>query len=356
MEDVLSSLEMWQAEGERIALATVVKVIGSAPRGEGSRMAITASGKMAGSVSGGCVEGAVFEEAQRAIRTGRPRLIRFGIGDEQAWDVGLACGGTIEVFVEPCTPGLCEILKKFVTAGQSIALATVVGGDGVGRRLLVDLTGEVTGSLGSPELDLRATRDAQALLKREASTTLTYDDLGLEVFFDVHPARPKLVIVGAVHVAIPLTHFARQLGFKVTVVDARAVFATPERFAEADELIVDWPDQALARLALDSQTWVVVLTHDEKLDDPALMAALTSPVPYIGALGSDKTHARRVARLKAEGITDAQLSRIHAPIGLDIGGRTPEEIAISILAQIIAVRNHIAGQSSEGTLELSHAA
>ena len=349
MKEVLPIIAEWQAQDEQIALATVVRITGSAPRPVGAKMLISASGKMAGSVSGGCVEGAVFEEAQKVLKKQRPRLLHFGIADEQAWGVGLACGGVIDVFVEPLD--LPENLARCIAADQPAALVTVIQPpEDAGSKLFVSEDGRSQGSLGYPQLDELVARDALLSLHTETSQICSYplnEQPGgdsstvaptVEVFIDVYPAAPKLIVVGAVHIAIPLVRFARELGFRTTVVDARSVFATPERFAHVDDLIIAWPDEALARLHIDHSTYVVVLTHDEKLDDPALKVALASPARYIGALGSQTTHDRRIARLKAEGITDQQLARLHAPIGLEIGARTPEEMAISIIGEIVAAR------------------
>lgn len=351
MKDVLPIIEEWQREGETIAVATVVRVIGSAPRLEGAKMLVSGSGKMAGSVSGGCVEGAVFEEALKVIKKQRPKLLHFGIPDEEAWGVGLACGGMIDVFVEPLGP--YETLKQCIVEDRPAAVATIIrAAEGTGRKLLVFGEGGHQGSLGNPHLDEQVIRDALSLLRTETSQTRSYPVDGrtepAEIFIDVYPASPKLVIFGAVHIAIPLVKFAKELGFRTTVVDARSVFATPERFAHADELVIAWPEEALAGPRIDSSTHVVVLTHDEKLDDPAIKLALESPARYIGALGSRKTHARRIARLKAEGISDQQLARIHAPIGLEIGARSPEEVAISIIAEMVAAKYGLTPQSEVG--------
>jgi len=349
MKEVLPIIAEWQAQDEQIALATVVRITGSAPRPVGAKMLISASGKMAGSVSGGCVEGAVFEAAQKVLKKQRPRLLHFGIADEQAWGVGLACGGVIDVFVGPLD--LPEKLAQCLAADQPATLVTVIQPPELaGRKLCVTEDGRSQGSLGYPPLHDLVAREALWCLHTETSQVRSYPIEAhsgsesstivptVEVFIDVYPAAPKLIVVGAVHIAIPLVKFARELGFRTTVVDARSVFATPERFAHADELIIAWPDEALARLPIDNSTYVVILTHDEKLDDPALKVALSSPARYIGALGSQTTHNRRMARLKAAGITDQQLARLHAPIGLAIGARTPAEIAISILGEIVAAR------------------
>lgn len=234
-----------------------------------------------------------------------------------------------------------EALKRCLEEERLVALATVVDGpdDRIGAKLLIHPDGTTQGDLGSPQLNAEVLRRAADLLASQRSARVTIE-AGREiadVFIEVFPPPPRLVIVGAVHIAIPLVTFAKTLGFRTIVVDARSVFATPERFAHADELILQWPAKALGEMQLDESSCVVVLTHDEKLDNPALKTALESPARYIGALGSPRTHARRVARLKAQGVSDEQLRRIHAPIGLDIGAERPEEIALSIMAEIVAV-------------------
>jgi xanthine dehydrogenase accessory factor len=236
-------------------------------------------------------------------------------------------------------------LAAAIKADQLIASVTVLRGPGAGKQRLIWPDGRSSGSLGSDLLDEVATTHALAALARQQPERLAIDDLPgaqiepVDLFIDIHVPPFKLVIVGAVHIAIPLVTFAKVLGFRTIVVDARAIFATPERFGHADELIIRWPADVLPELNLNESTYVVTLTHDEKLDNPALMAALNHPVRYIGALGSSRTHAKRVEALKAEGVTDAQIVRIHAPIGLDLGGRRPEEIAVAIMAEIVSVMN-----------------
>lgn len=336
MREILDDLEHWRAEGKKVAIATVVKVYGSAPRPLGSKLALSSAGEMVGSVSGGCVEGAVIEEAREVMETGQPKLVKFGITDEQAWAVGLSCGGEIEVFVE-VPSDLYEELERCLKNEQLVALSTVIVGQGLGSKMLTFPDGQTQGDLQSSNLSRRV----YELLKLQKSERVTFDLDGQksEVFIEVFPPPPKLIIIGAVHVAIPLITFAKVLGFRTIVVDPRSAFATPERFSQADELMVKWPHEALTDSYFNESTYFVVLSHDEKLDNPALKLALESPCHYIGALGSRKTHARRVASLKEMGITDEQLALIHAPIGLDLGARRPEEIALAIIAQIVAVRS-----------------
>lgn len=234
-----------------------------------------------------------------------------------------------------------EALKQCLEEEELVALATVIGGPGIGKKLLMWPDRQRLGTLGSEELDTRVVERAAHLFvaQRSERTEFRVGEEAVEVLIEVFPPPPKLVIVGAVHIAIPLVTFARELGFRTIVVDARAAFATPERFPHAHQVIVAWPSEALQQIGLDESTYVVVLTHDDKLDNPALKVALESPARYVGALGSRKTHAQRVEALKAMGITDRQLARIHTPIGLDIGAQRPEEIAVAIMAEIVAARN-----------------
>ena len=359
MHEILADMERWQQEGKRTALATVVKVYGSAPRPLGAKMAVAEDGAMSGSVSGGCVEGAVVQEALAVLAQGAPRLLEFGISDEMAWDVGLACGGAIQVFVEPLdrTQAPMRAFLEAVQAQRLAALATVIQGPGLGKKLLVEPSGQTTGSLGHPELDRQVAERARELLRQQRSQRIqvTAGDgpspAPVEVLVDVQAPPPRLVIVGGVHIAIPLVTFARALGFRTVVVDARSAFATPERFRHADELIIGWPGEILQEMGLDESTCVVTLTHDPKLDNPALEAALARPVRYVGALGSRRTHAARLEALRAAGVPEEALARIHAPVGLDLGGRRPEEIALAIMAEIVAVLNRGAGQESPAHAE-----
>ncbi|TAN31414.1 XdhC/CoxI family protein [bacterium] len=309
MREVLGELSEWTRAGEEIALATVVETWGSSPRPLGSKMVVTRSGKMAGSVSNGCIEGAVFEEAQKVLGSGAPKLAAFGVADDVAFEVGLACGGHIEVFVQP----LGQVHLELISILQRDEPATL-------RTDLV--TGEAEVSKGTP-----------------AGTELARRDRAVGDFFVEPFRRPAhLIIIGAIHIAIPLHRLAKLMGYRVTVVDARAKFATKERFPDADELIVAWPDVAMAKLAIDNAAYVVILTHDPKFDLPALRSVLGHDAGYIGAIGSRKTNQNRFDALRAEGFNEDQLSRVHGPIGLDLGGRGAEETALGILAEITAVR------------------
>lgn len=343
MRELLPIMDRWRREGKGVALATVVRIYGSAPLPLGAKMAIASTGEMAGSVSGGCVESAVVQEALAALAAGQPKLLTYGIADELAQSVGLACGGTIEVFVTPLatnTPPY-HAFEQAVRAGQLAALATTLTGPAPGAARCLRPDGASVGTLGHPHLDAVVMARAPDFFTtlQPARLVVTVDTDPVELFIDVQPPPPRLWIVGAVHIAAALVTFADTLGFRTIVIDPRAAFATPERFGHADELIPRWPQEVLTAANLDAAACVVVLTHDAKIDNPALVAALHSPARYIGALGARKTHAKRLAALKALGVDDAQLARIHAPIGLDIGARRPEEIALAIMAEIVAVMN-----------------
>jgi xanthine dehydrogenase accessory factor len=327
MREIATHLTRWLAEGERIALATVVWAEGSSPRPLGSLMAVTASGQMTGSISGGgCVEGAVFEEAQSVLSSGLPKRLRYGVTDEERWEVGLACGGTIEIYVEPLTEAHRRLLAA-LEAEETVALATRLDGN---SHLLAWPDGRLAGdcSLAPP---LTALFPGPAAELHRASKG--------DVFLQVFTPPPTLVIVGAVHVAMSLVALAQTLGFRVWVVDARRAFATRERFPTADELAVAWPQDALEAEQLGPQDHVVILSHDPKFDLPALHIALHSRVAYVGLLGSRITQTERKDALRKEGFGEAELSRIHGPVGLDLGGREPAEIALAILAEIVAVRH-----------------
>lgn len=343
MQEVIPEVENWRRQGLKVALATVVKAYGSAPRPAGAKMAVAETTDFAGSVSGGCVELAVIDEALEVLKTGRPKLVSYGITQDMLWEVGLACGGIIHVFIEPldAAPQVYEVLKARLEAQAPAVAATVVRSERLlGRKALILDDGSVVGSLGDPELDGQVAADALGALEAERPELKVYraGTEEVEVFFDPYPAPPKLVILGGVHTAIPLARMAKEVGFRVVVADPRAKFANRERFPTADEILVAWPDEALARVGVDRSTYIAILTHDPKIDEPALKAALNSPARYIGAIGARKTHAERVEKLRSWGFTDEQIGRIHAPIGLNIGAISPEEIAVSILAEVIAVR------------------
>ncbi len=336
MRDILSDIERWRAEGRPIALATVVETWGSAPRTTGGKMAVSADGSIAGSVSGGCVETAVVEAAQKTLRSRVPQLLHFGISDDTAWSVGLACGGTIDVFVEPLGDEIFDPVRDALLGERPAAIATVIRGSDtdLGRKLALFADGSTAGTA-----DAAVLAAARGALAEGVSRRVSLGER--ELFVDVLLPSPRMVIVGGVHVAIPLVTLAKTLGFRTIVVDPRASFANAKRFPHADEIVSEWPDAALGTLEVNSSTAIAVLTHDPKLDDPALTAALRSPAFYVGALGSRRTHEKRRERLLAAGVTEEELARLHAPIGLPLGGRSPEEIALAIVAQVVALKNKV---------------
>src|SRR5689334_3894535 len=349
MEELLETLDGWTADGVGVGRAVVVRTFGSAPRPEGAVLLRADDGRIAGSVSGGCVEGAAATEIERARADGHERVIRYGISDEEAWDVGLACGGTIDVLIQPSVPPAAVRAAR----ERGLAVATILPadapsaefgrhepGDGEAPRepLVVSSDGTLSRSLGAPDADdaLRAAgRDA---LLRGTSRTIAIGDR--QVFIEAFPVRPRLVIVGAVEVARSLAVFAHELGYEVVVVDGRASFATPERFPpdRVDRLVVGWPDEIADEIGLGSDDAVAVLTHDVKFDEPAIVEALRRGCRYVGAVGSKKTQGDRRARLLEAGVTPEELARLRGPIGLDLGGRLPAETALAILAEVVAER------------------
>jgi xanthine dehydrogenase accessory factor len=354
VRDVLDELlSVWRTGGTA-GVATVVRTIRSAPRQPGATMLVSPDGTVSGSVSGGCVEAAVYELANDVVSSGRPELQRYGVTDDDAFAVGLTCGGIIDIFAEPMSretfPQL-EALADDLAAHRPAAVATVIAHPDplwIGRRLIVGQH-SVDGSLGSDRADAAVVDDARGLLAAGRSTVLSYgadgqrQESGMEVFVASHAPRPRMIIFGAVDFASALARQGAFLGYRVTVCDARPVFATAARFPEADEVVVAWPDRYLAEQAeageIDSRTAICVLTHDPKFDVPALAVALRLPlVGYIGVMGSRRTHDDRLARLREAGLTGAELSGLSSPIGLDLGARTPEETAVSITAEIIARR------------------
>jgi xanthine dehydrogenase accessory factor len=354
VRDVLAELmSIWRA-GDTAGLGTVVRTFSSAPRPPGAAMVVGPDGAVSGSVSGGCVEGAVYELATEVAQNGTPRLERYGISDSDAFAVGLTCGGIIDVFVESVSrssfPEL-EAVADDIDAHRPVAVATVIAHPDphrVGRRLVVR-PDALTGSLGSPRADAAVADDARGLLAVGRCEVLEYGPDGqrlgdgMEVFVSSYAPRPRMLVFGAIDFAAALARQGSFLGYRVTVCDARPVFATRTRFPTADEVVVDWPHRYLAAQAeagaIDKSTVICVLTHDPKFDVPVLEVALRLPhVGYVGAMGSRRTHDDRMDRLRAAGLTDVELSRLSSPIGLDLGARTPEETAVSIAADIIARR------------------
>ncbi|MFC9153687.1 XdhC family protein [Streptomyces bauhiniae] len=362
MLDIAEELNTWAAEGRDFAVATVVAVSGSAPRRPGAALAVDAEGTAVGSVSGGCVEGAVYELCQQALADGRPVLERFGYDDEDGLDVGLTCGGAIDVLVVPVRAGSRHrpVLTTALAAasrGRAVALARITAGppELLGGALLVGDDGTPHGGFGGhPDLDRTIAAEAAAFLDAGRTGTVEVGARGarcgtpVTVLIESAVPPPRMIVFGAVDFAAALVRVGKFLGHHVTVCDARPVFTTRARFPEADEVVVDWPHRYLERTATDARTVLCVLTHDPKFDVPLLRLALGLPVAYVGAMGSRRTHLDRLERLREAGVTDRQLARLRSPIGLDLGARTPEETALSIAAEIVAARRGGTGISLTG--------
>ncbi|MCM3923683.1 XdhC family protein [Frankia sp. AiPs1] len=397
MRDIADALRRWRAAGAAFAVATVVEVRGSAPRQPGAAMAVAASGEVVGSVSGGCVEGAVYEAAVEAIRTGVPALESYGISDDDAFAVGLTCGGIIDLVIVPyparrpfaaaevnvdppaqmdprvhaeadeqrrqrrAGDALDAVLAALAT-DDTVALVTVVGGGGLGSQVAV-WPDRTMGSSGVAGLDVAAVDDARGLLAAGRSGLRRYGPRGqrrpdaIGVFVQSFAPPPRMLVFGAIDYAAAMVRLGRFLGYRVTVCDARPVFATARRFPDADEVVCERPVAFLARAAVDARTVICVLTHDPKFDIPVLCAALRSPAHYVGAMGSRRTHVDRLRRLRASGVAEDALARLHSPIGLDLGSRTPEETAISIAAEIIQSRWGGSGRplrATDGRIHADH--
>ncbi len=341
MKDILKDLDAWMAQGRSIALATVIRTWGSSPRQPGAKMGVNALGEMTGSVSGGCVEGAVVEEALGVLHNGQASRLHFGVADETAWEVGLACGGEIDVLVNPLSQEMFRAARAALDNRVAYSLVTVDQGpqEWLGKQLFVTPSGS-QGSI-DPAFDdgiIGTARQAISTGKTE-SLPLRDHPAGLHLFYDTVLPPSTLIMVGGVHISIALASLAKTLGYYTIIIDPRRAFGSQTRFAHVDELHQLWPDEAFRSITLNEATAVTMLTHDPKIDDPALEIVLDSPVFYIGALGSQKTQARRRERLLAAGLRPEKLDRIHGPIGLDLGGRSPEEIGLAIMAEIVAVRN-----------------
>lgn len=358
MREVLDQLLGWWEAGDEIAMGTVIGTWKSAPRPAGASMLVGADGEAVGSVSGGCVEGAVYELGQQVIGDGDPVLQRYGVSDDEAMGVGLTCGGILDIYVEKVSrqtyPELGEVAAD-IREGRPVAVATVVAHpdpERVGARLVVRPEGQdSSGSLGSGRADAAVTDDARGMLAQGRTATLEYGPdgerrgEGMRVFVASFAPRPRMLVFGAIDFAAAVAKVGSFLGYQVTVCDARPVFATTSRFPEADEVVVAWPhryvEEQIAQDALDPRTVACVLTHDPKFDVPLLKVLLGERAPelaYVGAMGSRRTHEDRMARLREAGLTDEQLAPLRSPIGLDLGARTPEETAISVMAEIIADR------------------
>jgi xanthine dehydrogenase accessory factor len=339
MRDILPDLDRWSAENKPIALATVIQTWGSSPRRPGAKMAITPDGKITGSVSGGCVEGAVFDAGVEVLKTNRPQLLHFGVTDETAWEVGLACGGSIDVFVQPLAPEIFKRLRSVIAEERPAVNVSVVRGPDelLGRELLLRDDGSVIGTIDD-DLDLGALEAAKESLAAGESRRAVLNE-NVETFVEVILPPPTLIVVGGVHITIALMTLAKTLGYRTVVIDPRSAFGNETRFPNIDQLIPLWPGEAFQQIPITRSTAIAMLTHDPKLDDPAFKIALASHAFYVGALGSKTTQAKRRQRLFDDGLSEEQLNRLHGPIGLDLGAGTPEEIAMSIMAEIVAVRN-----------------
>ncbi|KUJ38994.1 XshC-Cox1-family protein [Streptomyces sp. NRRL F-5122] len=362
MLDIAEDLHRWVEQGRDFAVATVVAVGGSGPRGPGAALAVDADGTAIGSVSGGCVEGAVYDLCLQALEDGEVVLERFGYSDEDAFAVGLTCGGVIDILVTPvraadaARPVLAAALAA-AARGEAAAVAQIVGGpaDMLGGAQLVRPDGGYEGGFGAhPELDRTVAAEAAAFLEVGRTGTLEIGEQGsrcgapLTVLVESSVPPPRMIVFGAIDFASALVRVGAFLGYRVTVCDARPVFATRTRFPEADEIVVEWPHRYLERTHVDGRTVLCVLTHDSKFDVPLLRLALGLPVAYVGAMGSRRTHLDRTARLRDVGVTDLELARLRSPIGLDLGARTPEETALSIAAEIVAARHGGSGVSLTG--------
>jgi xanthine dehydrogenase accessory factor len=364
MRDIIGALMPGWRNGATAGLATVVRTFESAPRPAGASMLVTPDGVVTGSVSGGCVEGAVYDVATRVAADGRPVLVRYGISDDDAFSVGLTCGGILDVFVEPVSQQTftqLDDVRADIEASRPVAVATVIAhpdADTIGRHLVIRPTG-FEGDLGSDRANRAVSDDAQGLLAAGRNTTLTYGPdgerrgEGMLVFVNSQTPRPRMFVFGAIDFAAALARLATFLGYRVTVCDARPVFATAKRFPEAHEVVCQWPHDYLESTKVDERTVIAVLTHDPKFDVPLLEVALRSSAGYVGAMGSRRTHEDRLARLREVGLDEAQLARLRSPIGLDLGARTPEETAISIAAEIVQHRWGGSGRplgETEGTI------
>lgn len=342
MRDILSEISTWKAP---FAVATVIETWSSSPRRPGAAMAIDSTGRVVGSVSGGCVEGDLYARCEEVLETGQPQLTTYGVSDDDAFTIGLTCGGKIQVFirrVEPAT-GTLSLISARIRSGLPTALATVVDGVHIGDQLVIGKN-LVEGSTGKSQLDEAIVRSAQGFLEQGTSRTFRVGEEGkrrhedVSVFVESYTPPPRLLIFGSTDFAAALSRMGKFLGYKVTVCDARPVFTTPPRFPDADEIVVRWPHEYLAGTFIDSRTVICVLSHDPKFDLPVIKEALRTPAAFIGVMGSRRTHEDRNARLREQGYSEKELSRLASPVGLDLGARTPEETAVSIAAEIIARR------------------
>jgi xanthine dehydrogenase accessory factor len=353
VKDLLPTLDAWTADGVEAGRAVVIRTFGSAPRSTGAVLLLSDDGRLAGSVSGGCVEGAAATEIENARANGRARVVRYGISDEEAWDVGLACGGTIDVLIQPEVPvAVAEAARGSVGApARGAAVITPLPADspppefgehrpGDGSppepALVIDDEGTLSGGTPDPDTAVALREAARDVLLRDRSTTVVAG--GRQWFVEGFPVRPRLVVIGAVEVARHLVRIAAELGYETVVVDGRPSFATTERFPTVDRLVVGWPDEVADEIGLGPNDAVAILTHDPKFDEPAIRESLARGCWYVGAVGSRKTQGDRRARLLEGGVPQDQLARLRGPIGLDLGGREPAETALAIMSEIIATR------------------
>jgi xanthine dehydrogenase accessory factor len=365
VRDILDPITKWWEANDTFGLATVVRTFSSAPREPGAAMAVSAAGEVVGSVSGGCVEGAVYELATQVTASGTPVLQRYGISDDDAFAVGLTCGGIIDIFVEPASRERFALLGEIagdVRQGIPVAVATVIEGPGiVGARRIIWEGQRTAGTLGAGgRLDAAVDDDARGMLAQGLTGVRRYGPEGerrrdeLAIFVQSFAPAPRMLVFGAIDFAAAVAKAGKFLGYRVTVCDARPVFATKSRFPDADEVITDWPHRYLSGSTTDQRTVICVLTHDPKFDVPLLEVALRRPAAYIGAMGSRRTHDDRLKRLREAGLTEAELARLRSPIGLDLGARTPEETAIAIAAELIQLRWGGTGQPLTATTGRIH--
>jgi len=360
VRDILDSITQWWDANETFGLATVVQTFSSAPREPGAAMAVSPAGDVVGSVSGGCVEGAVYELATEVTATGQPVLRRYGVSDNDAFAVGLTCGGIIDIFVAPASRERFAALGEIAAAvqtGTPVAVATIIEGPGViGSRRIIWEGERSDGTLGAGDrLDEAVDDDARGMLAQGLTGVRRYGPEGerrrdeLAVFVQSFAPAPRMLVFGAIDFAAAMAKAGKFLGYRVTVCDARPVFATASRFPDADEVVTDWPHRYLSRISTDERTVICVLTHDPKFDVPLLEVALRRPAAYIGAMGSRRTHEDRLARLREAGVGESEIARLRSPIGLDLGARTPEETAIAIAAELIQLRWGGSGQPLTAT-------
>ncbi|HEX4655606.1 MAG TPA: XdhC/CoxI family protein [Mycobacteriales bacterium] len=357
MRDLVPELTAWWNKGDPFALATVVSIRGSAPRQPGASMAVSAHGEVVGSVSGGCVEGAVYELAEEVLRTHEPVLQTYGISDEDAFAVGLTCGGILDILVrevDAARPEFASVAAS-IADEEPVALATVISGAAAVASQVAVWSDRVEGSLGTEGLDIAVVDDARGMLAQGQTGVRHYGPKGerrqdeVAVFVESFNPPPRMLVFGAIDFAAAVARIGKYMGYRVTVCDARPIFATEKRFPDADEVICEWPHRFLADTVVDERTVIAVLTHDPKFDVPLLEVALRTPARYIGAMGSRRTHDDRMARLRELGFTDDDLTRLRSPIGLDLGARTPEETAVSIAAEIVGLHWGGTGQPLTAT-------